>query len=207
MPIAKNSGGDFTPLPAGSHVARCFAVISLGTQQSPMYPASFKVMLMFEVPGEPIQIDGKLAPMTIQKEYSLSLSEKANLRRDLQGWRGKEFTAKELEGFAVEKVCGIACMLSVIHKTTAAKKTYASISAIAGLPRGVQCPPQWHKTIKFEIEQGENETFKALPEWIRKKISACDEWLHPAAAESPQTDPDPEPAPEDDSGESDDVPF
>lgn len=180
MPIAKSSGADFTPLPAGSHVARCFGVISLGTQQSPMFPASFKVMLMFEVPGESVTIDGKPAPMTIQKEYTLSLSEKANLRKDLQSWRGREFTAKELEGFAVENVCGVACMLSVIHKQNAQKKVYANITAISALPKGVQCPPQWHKSIKYEIEHGENDVFKALPEWIRKKIAACEEWQHPA---------------------------
>lgn len=179
MPIAKNSGGDFTPLPAGSHVARCFAVISLGTQQSPMFPSSFKVMLMFEVPGETISIDNKPMPMTIQKEYTLSLSEKSNLRRDLQSWRGREFTAKELEGFAVETVVGVPCMLSVIHKANAQKKTYANISSISGLPKGVQCPAQVHKSIKYEIEQGGDETYNSLPEWIRKKIAICGEWSQP----------------------------
>src|SRR3990167_3685661 len=37
--------------------------------------------------------------MTISKFYTLSLSEKANLRKDLEGWRGKSFTESELEGF------------------------------------------------------------------------------------------------------------
>lgn len=209
MPIAKSSGGDFTPLPAGSHVARCFAVISLGTQQSPMFPASFKVMLMFEVPGESVTIDGKPAPMTIQREYTLSLSEKSNLRKDLQSWRGREFTAKELEGFAVETVCGVACMLSVIHKTSAQKKVYANITAISALPKGVQCPPLWHKAIKYEIEHGENDVFKSLPEFIRKKIAACEEWQKPAA-EAPQagggsySEPPADTEPEE---ESDFVPF
>lgn len=186
MPIAKNSGGDFTPLPAGSHVARCFAVISLGTQESPMFSPSFKVMLMFEVPGETVTIEGKSMPMTIQREYSLSLSEKSNLRKDLQSWRGREFTAKELEGFAVETVCGVPCMLSVIHKQNAQKKVYANISAISGLPKGVQCPPQVHKTIKYEIEQGGDEVYNSLPEWIRKKIAACGEWTR-GADQPPQT--------------------
>lgn len=141
-----------------------------------MYPPSFKVMLMFEVPGEAIEIDGKPAPMQIQREYTLSLNEKANLRHDLQSWRGREFTATELDGFQVTTVVGAPCMLNVIHKTTAKKNIYAAISSIGGLPKGVQCPPQWHKSVKYEIEEGESDTFKALPKWIQAKIAACSEW-------------------------------
>lgn len=133
-------------------------------------------MLMFEVPGETIETDGKPAPMTIQREYTLSLNEKANLRHDLQSWRGREFTAQELDGFQVNTVVGVACMINVIHKTTAKKKVYGAISSIGGLPKGVQCPPLWHTAVKYEIEEGESETFKALPKWIQTKIAACNEW-------------------------------
>jgi hypothetical protein len=192
MPVAKESGGDFTPVPAGSHTARCFAVVSLGTQQSPMFAASFKVMLMFEVPAERVTVDGEDRPMVIQREYTLSLSEKANLRHDLESWRGRQFTKQELEGFEVQKVLGQPCMLSVIHKESAKKKVYAAISAIAGIPKGVVCPPQFHKSIHFEIEDGKHEAYVALPEWIRKKIDGCEEWIHPAAGEAPQADPEPD---------------
>lgn len=187
-------------MPAGSHVSRCFAVISLGTQNSPNFPASFKVMLMFEVPGEPITIDGKPAPMTIQREYTLSLSEKANLRHDLQSWRGRQFTPAELEGFQVEKVVGQPCMLSVIHKQTAKNKTYAAISSIAGLPKGVICPPAWHKAIAYEIEHGENDVFKALPAWIQTKIKACEEWADGGVGVAQEPEPEDHPTfpPEDD---------
>jgi hypothetical protein len=207
MPIAKNSGGDFTPLPAGSHVARCFAVISLGTQQSPMFPSSFKVMLMFEVPGETINIENKPIPMTIQKEYTLSLSEKSNLRRDLQSWRGREFTAKELEGFAVETVVGVPCMLSVIHKANAQKKTYANISSISGLPKGVQCPAQVHKSVKYEIEHGGDEVYNSLPEWIRKKIAMCGEWSQPSHVQQKEQSTAPEPETDDEESGDPEVPF
>lgn len=205
MPIAKNSGGDFTPLPAGSHVARCFACISLGTQNSPMYPPSFKVMLMFEVPGEAVEIEGKSTPMTISREYTLSLNEKANLRHDLEAWRAKQFKPEELEGFQVADVVGHPCMLNVIHKTTAKKKVYGAISSIGGLPKGVQCPPQWHKTVKYEIEEGENETFKAFPKWIQNKISACNEWSNDASVAESAAAPTEPPTASD--ANSDEPPF
>lgn len=206
MPIAKLSGGkDFTPLPSGTHLARCMAVISLGTQASPMYPSSFKVMLMFEVPGETVVINDKPAPMVTQKEYTLSLSEKANLRHHLESWRGRQFTKEELDGFDVVKVLGQPCMISVVHKSSAAGKVYANISGISGVPKGVSIVPAWHKPISYEIEQGQNDVFKALPEWIQKKIAMCEEWTLPAAgANEPESAMVPDPQ----SNEGDnEVPF
>lgn len=203
--LAKESGKDFKPLPSGSHLARCMAVVSLGTQASPMYPSSFKVMLMFEVPGETIEIDGKPAPMVIQKEYTLSLSEKANLRHDLESWRGRTFTRQELDGFDVVKVLGQPCMLSVIHKTTAKNKIYGAISGISGIPKGVTAMPAWHKPVSYEIEQGNDAIYKALPEWIQKKIAQCEEWTAPAAGTN---EPDPGMNPDPQSNEGDlEVPF
>lgn len=166
-----------------------------------MYPASFKIMLQFELPDETIEIDGKPTPLVIGKEFTLSLSEKAILRRDLQSWRGREFTPKELEGFAVESVVGAPCMLAILHKTSAKKKVYAAITGISKLPKGTQCAPQFHKSIVFEIEQGPSDTFNALPEWIRKKIASCGEWTR--GHDQPPM-PEAEPEPEQSGG---DVPF
>ena len=198
MIIAKETGKDFKPMPSGSHIARCMAVISLGTQASTMFPSSFKIMLMWEVPGEPIEIDGKPAPMTIQKEYTLSLSEKANLRHDLQSWRGKVFTKEELAGFDVVKVLGQPCMLSVVQKTSGKGKTYSVVAGISGVPKGVQCHPAWHKPVSYEIEDGEDDNFRSLPEWIRKKIMVCEEWTLGSQQEpEPTVDADPQPEPPD----------
>lgn len=179
MPIAKESGGNFTPVPPGSHIARCIACISLGTQPSDRFVAAYKVMLTWEVPSERVQFNGQEAPMTISKEYTLSLGKKSNLRKDMEGWRGREFTANELQGIAVEKVLDCPCMLSVIHKQSASGSTYASITGISKMPKGISCPERFHKLVHYEIEQGRDETFKALPEWVRKKIEQCEEWVHP----------------------------
>lgn len=200
MPVAKASGVDFKPCPAGNHVARCIGCIDLGTQDSPNYPASWKIMLNFEIPGERIEIkkesgETEPAPLTISREYTLSLNEKATLRHHLESWRGRVFTAEEGNGFKVETVVGHPCMLSVIHKKSAKGKTYAVISGIAGLPKGVECPPIWHQPVIYEIDHGDNDIFKALPNWIKAKILASGERQVGGAA--PQADPGPT-EPEDD---------
>lgn len=185
MPIAKESK-TYEPAPAGTHIARCFACIGLGTQHSEQYADSYKVQLMFELPHETIQIDGQPMPMTISKDYSLSLGKKASLRKALDSWRGKPFTPEELEGFEVSKVVGAPCQLTIVHKLTSKGEMGARIETITGLAKGMICPPQVHASVKYEIEEGESsETFRKLPEWVQKKIRTCEEWLHPKIANEP----------------------
>ncbi len=118
-------------------------------------------------------------PMTVNKEYTLSLSKKANLRRDLESWRGRQFTEDELKGFDVAKIVGQPCLLTITHKLSGAGKTYAAISSVTKPMKGQQFPPQHHEAIAYEVENGRNEVFGKLPEWIAKKIESCEEWIHP----------------------------
>lgn len=191
MPIAKESG-NFTPLPAGTHQARCYGVIDLGTQHSELYADAWKVMILWETPHERITMDKEERPMTISKEYTLSLSKKSNLRKHLETWRGRVFTKEELEGFDVANVIGAPCLLSVTHKESGSGNTYAAIEAVSAVPKGMDVPPLFHKTVKFDIADGESEIFKGLPEWIQKKVTASEEWGHPKPATTP---PRPQAAP------------
>lgn len=202
MPIAKESGSNFTPVPEGTHLARCFGIVSLGTQHSPNFPDAFKIMIMWEIPSERVKVDGEDVPMTISKEYTLSISQKANLRRDLESWRGRAFTEEELKGFEVSKVAGQPCLLSVAHKL---KKngagTYAAIQTVTKPAKGMTCDPQVHKTVIYEVEQGRDSVFNALPEWVRKKIEVCEEWTNPPI------DKEEAPEPTKAETETEDVPF
>jgi hypothetical protein len=166
-----------------------------------MFADAFKVMLLFELPHELIQTQeyGE-QPMTISKEYSLSLGKKANLRKHLDSWRGRSFTEEELKGFEVSNVVGAPCQITVVHSQSGNGNTYAKIESITGLVKGLACPPQSHASIKYEIEHGKNDVFQKLPEWIRKKIEACEE-LNPGKPQTQQaqqpepSDPDNEPMP------------
>ncbi len=120
--IARESGGGgtFTPVPPGMYLARCYRIVDLGTQKSE-YLGQIKnlpkVMLQFEVHGEddagkPL-VTAKGEPMSISKNFTLSLAEKATLRKDLQTWRGKEFTADELRGFQIDNVLGAWAMIAI----------------------------------------------------------------------------------------------
>lgn len=176
MPIiAKDKGGtDFKPVPAGSHVAVCTMVVDMGVQPSARFKPQRKVYIRWELPNESIEWtdrDGNkhAGPMVIGKQYTLSLSEKATLRADLEAWRGKVFTETELQGFDLTNILGKGCMLGVTHNTQG-NKTYANISAVMGLTRGVAAPKPSGELIAYSIEEHDQTTFEKLPGWLQDSI-------------------------------------
>lgn len=152
MPIAKETT-TIIPVPAGNHLGICIGCVDLGTQPDEMYGARRKVMLSWEIPEEKIDYDGKEVPMVISREYALSLNTKANLRKDLESWRGRPFTSEELAGFDVANVVGKPCMLNVIQATTDGK-VRSRVASIASIPKGLAVPPMAHVPIKFDLENG-----------------------------------------------------
>lgn len=189
MPIiAKESETTFKPVSPGTKGARCFGVIDLGTQlpNNPTFKPMRKVLIQWEIPEETYEFDGKVMPVTIMKEYSLTLGKKkkaSNLRKDLDSWRGTPFTEAEAQGFDIRNLIGVPCMLSIAHYEKQDGETGAKVAAVSGLPRGMTVPPLVHPKVYYEIDLGKGKEFEALPEWIRKKLCTCLEWC-PADTQS-----------------------
>jgi len=181
--VFKSSGGDFKKVPVGVWVARCFRMIDLGTQTSKgMFAgqAAHKIHVEWEVfCDETVKIEGKEMPLTISKEYTASMNEKANLRKDLQAWRGKAFADEEASQFDVSKLVGAYCMLNVIHKESGNGKTYANITGITPLPAALknQKPDAAHKNQIFDINNPDMDLFESFPEWLQNKIREAPEFV------------------------------
>jgi hypothetical protein len=110
--IAKNTGnGDFKRVPPGVYIGRCYSLIDLGTQTTNgQYGEKHqhKIRIGWELFGEDeqgnsltVDVDGKAMPMTISKSYTVSLHEKAGLRKDLSSWRGRYYTDDEAEAYLI----------------------------------------------------------------------------------------------------------
>jgi hypothetical protein len=126
VPIIATAGESksYTPAPEGTHHAVCVDVIDLG-----QLPNSFK-------PGTTQHKVNKR--FLVYKRYTLSLNEKANLRHDLESWRGRPFTREEEMGFDVETVKGANCLVNIQHKQSADKaKTYANVVSVMPLIKGM----------------------------------------------------------------------
>lgn len=182
----KKTGGDFVLPPAGTHRARCYRVIDLGTQRTVFQNQEkwlHQVLLGFELCDELME-DGR--PFVISPRFTASLHEKANLRHMLESWRGRAFTDDELEGFELQKIITKPCLLTIAHEKNAkGDKTYAKVKAITPLAKGMQPPPDLVNLPEhYEIEHGRNELFQSFPEWLQKTIGECQEW-----SGSPMTEP------------------
>jgi hypothetical protein len=137
--IAKKSSGDFVLCPAGAHLAVCVDVVDLGDVKTKYRDApektQHKIRVVWQV-NERTE-DGK--PFIVRRMYTLSLDDRASLRKDLESWRGRPFTEDELKGFDVESVLGAGCMLSVVHEVNNGK-TYDNVNAVMRLPKGMSVP-------------------------------------------------------------------
>ena len=132
--VAKRSEKTFTPAPSGTHQAVCVDVVDLGFMESAFTPGKrqHKISVVWQI-AERME-NGK--PFLTQQRYTLSLDEKANLRRDLESWRGKPFTDAELGGFDVESVIGANCLLSIVHVERKGN-VYANVKSVMPLMKGM----------------------------------------------------------------------
>lgn len=179
--FVKDSGGSkFPPLPAGSYSAMCYGIVGLGTTFNPTFGNhQTKVMFMWELPEERVEIDGESVPRTITETYTMSLNEKGNLRKMLEGWRGVPFSPEELKGFGLSKVLGKPCLVSTILKAKQNGDEFAKISSITRLPKGMPVPTRCENDIiLWDIANPECSLAEMakLPEWVQKRIHESDEY-------------------------------
>jgi hypothetical protein len=199
MSLTVKEGVSFKNVNPGTYVGRCVRVIDIGTQHSefsgkPMIKK--QIIISWELPTEKI-FDGEFIgqPYMVSKFYTASLHEKANLRKDLEAWRGRAFTDEELKGFELTKVLGAPCMLSVIHND----KGKTKINGVIALPKGMVVPEQINPSIFFDVEKFDQDIFTSLTPGIQKLIMASDEYKYP----NQDVDKGDEPPPI----EEDDIPF
>lgn len=174
MPLiaTKPEGQDFEQAPEGNHIARCYMVCDLGEHEQVFQGESKgfkrKVRLAFELCNESMS-DGR--PFSVAKKYTLSLNEKANMRKDLEAWRGKAFTPQEEQGFDVFNVLGAPCMVSVIHDHADNGNTYVKINSIAALPKGMNAPETINDLVAFSLDDFDQAQYDAFPDWLKNQIN------------------------------------
>jgi len=136
--IAKASGGNFIPCPAGIHAAVCVDVVDLGDLEV-NFGGKQKVQHKIRIVWQVEELMPNNNPYTVSKRYTLSLHEKSSLRKDLESWRGRSFTEEELQGFDVETVLSAGAYLNVIQEVKNGS-TYSNVASIMRLPKGMETP-------------------------------------------------------------------
>ena len=181
--IAKNKQSEsVSPIEAGSYPARIYQIIHIGTVAGYQGQFQNKVRIGFELPTEMHVFDEKKGPQprVISQDYTLSFSEKANLRKLIVACDPKAFELDDnglVEEFDVESLMGKSLLVTIGNKP---KKDgtgiYAFLEGVTRLPKGMVCEKAINDPIKLSYDNWDNEVFEKLPDFIKEKIKGSDEY-------------------------------
>ena len=132
----KHNGSNFEPCPEFTGKGVCVDATPLCKQQS-QYGERDVFKLVFEV--DLLKDDGSRFCVW-SKQFTPSLNEKANLRKFVRGWFGRDLSKAELDDFDTECLIGKPAQLVVVqeHKDT---ETYANIAACTPDKSGAPLTP------------------------------------------------------------------
>jgi len=179
--------------PQGVHVARCYGLYDIGTQHVDyIYDGKHidkwqrKIYFFWEIPTyrcHMVTKDDQLLdrPLSINKEYTFSTSEKGNLCKDLSSWIGS--TKATAEDFEINEMIAKTCMLNIDRKVSAKGRERADVSSIMPLPEEMTAKEAENDPISFffeedfDLDAGAIYVPDYLPEWIAKKVMESREVL------------------------------
>lgn len=147
-----------------------------------------KIRLSFELPlktkvfkeGEPAK------PITIHKEYTFSMAEKANLRKLVEGMIGTTLIDHEAYAFDIETLVGMECLLGIKHKKTAKGNIRAEIASSSPLMEGQTCPTAINTPTILMYSSWDPAKFEAQPEFVREKMMESEEFKARTSSLSPE---------------------
>lgn len=218
--IASDAGGsNFKRVPAGVHIGRCYSLIDLGTQLTSGQfgeKMQHKIRIGWELFGEDeegkpltIDVDGREMPMVISKNYTVSLHEKANLRKELAQWRGRDFTEEEAKAFDISKLVGAYCMVNVTTSETNGK-TYSNVAGLTPIPSALKNskPEGVHAFVTFDLDKPDMKVFGTFHTQLQDTIRKSPEWQrHERGNGGDQRHPDDEGRPMTEADAAEDCPF
>lgn len=183
--IKKKKNTNIPPIEGGTYPAVCVAVVDLGEQYSEYYKKySDKVMLIWSLPGQTVEIDGESKPRWLSKEFTASLSEKSNLSKFLVSWRGRPFTQDELDGgFQLQQMLGNGCLLQVLLEEKDDRK-WNSVNGAIAFPAGMPCPTTAEEKICFDMDTWDDYELQKLPQWVQDRVQKSTQWQKQHAPET-----------------------
>jgi hypothetical protein len=169
----------------GNCTAICIRIIDLGTQEND-YQGKVNLrrqsLIVWELPD---QLDGEGKPLTISKAYTSSLGDKATLRKHLESWRGRAFTAEELAGFEAKNLLGKSCLLNLVT-VQGQKGEKVVISAISPLPKGMPAPKTaFHEPFIYSLDDHDPAIWDKLSDGIKRWIGRSEEHKNSGPSAAP----------------------
>lgn len=183
----------YTLAPEGTHVARVYKFMNLGTRfqeyqgkQKP-YPDTL-VTFTLELPNEMNEFEYEdketgekktvVKPFVISREFTLSMGKKSNLRPFVEGIIGTTLTDEEAGAFDIEELVGMTCQATIVHQQSKSDpdRKYANLTSVAPLMKGIEVPEPINDQVIQDVNTMTEEEIEKQPEFIQNKIKVSDEW-------------------------------
>ena len=170
--------GPTPPLEDGLQKARCYLMAYVGVCEDD-YQGKItkrpKVILGFLYPEHTFDFygDGEELPYSKCKTYTFNLGRKANLRKDLEKWRGQKWK-EDWPDFDLTKVLGTAVLHNIIHNENG-DKFY--IDGLIKIKSQSECPPLANDPIMYDIREHDHDVFETLPKWIQDMAMESEDWI------------------------------
>ena len=170
----------FDPIPKGTHVARLYSIIHLGTtsfQYKGEEKSSNKIRLTFELCNEKKEFkegEGE-KPYSISREFGWSMSPRGKLRPFIEAMSGAALYDEEAYNLDIEDLLGRECLLTVVHEEKNGN-TYSNILTASPLPKGTIAPEMVNEPKFVSVDTSSEEEIAALPEFLKNKMYESEEW-------------------------------
>lgn len=170
MKWSQSDNKKFENAEPGSYAATCYRLIDLGTQETAFNgekKSAHKVMIAWEL--SETMTDGR--PFVVNSRFTVSLHEKATLRKFLAGWRGRDFNDEELKGFDAKNLLGKSCLLSLVQNGE-----YINVASASKLPKGMEGPKLVNPQVFFSLSEFDQSVYDSLSNGIKETIAKSPEY-------------------------------
>lgn len=156
------------PVEPGVYMAVCVGVVDLGEQYSEVYKSySNKVKFVWALPGELMEVDGKMEERQLSREFSVATKKTSKLRTFLGSWNSKNYSDDEYMELDLFEQVGKACQLNVVLNDTG---EYANVDSVMPIPKGMPAPTSKTAFFTWDMDKWDDASFEKLPQWTQDQI-------------------------------------
>lgn len=169
-------------VPEGNHPARIYEIIEIGTVEGSWMgnpKMTHNVRVGFEFPTKKFIFNEEKGPQpfVLSREMSLSMGEKANLRKIADAVEGKKLTDDEANAYDILTMIGKPLLVTVSH--TEPNETgvqYANATTFSAVIEGLTVAPQVNPSRVLTFDEWNEETYQGLPQFLKDKIASTPEY-------------------------------
>lgn len=179
MKLSEKKGGEFTPHPETDTPVKAVIVdVTPLKKQQGEYGERDVFRIVYETETE--REDGTRYCMW-SRNYTPSLNEKANFRKDVKKILGRDLTAQELDSFDTEDLIGMGAKLIIAHEEGKDGKVYSQIAFLSADKEPIKPSGKYVRVKDREAKDsagggGEKSSYRKAPteegrvDWQKVKV-------------------------------------